>query len=1114
MPEKPNLQACLHMLLGLPRDNQTSPRRIDLYRCALGQLRRERAPELWATLQYELADHLVASSGPGRARDIEDAIRAYQAALEVWTRQGAPEKWALVLHDLGAAFRLRVHGDRRQNLERAIQLYRAALQVRTRQERPDGWAVTQLCLGIAHKDLPGDDRETNHARALDHYRAVLEVWSRPANPNGWARVQHNLGNLYAGFPGGDWAANLEQAAEHYRQALEIRTRAADPAAWAMTQTAMGNLYVERIEGDRAENLEHAIELYEEALEVRTECADPPGWAETQYNLAVAYRKRIRGDPADNQEEAIRGYKQALRVHTRDAYPLEWASATTELGLVYYRRLRGDRAENLERAIALFQQALEVRRREGLPEEWATTQLCLANAYCDRVRGDRADNLERGIEHFNLALEARTPGAFPYEWAMLQNNLGTAYWERVRGPRVENLDRAVDCFSRALKVHTPDAFPIDARRAARNLGRLFFEAGRWPEAHAAYTQAIQAARHLYRAAFTEAGRAAEIGENALLYAHDAFCLAHTGRADPALMQQAVLQMEEGKTRTLAERMQRGAVQLQKASPEDRAGYLALANRLKALEARQQVRGEEGRPLDTPSAYRKLAEEVKTTRHKLEALVQRLSGELSDFAPAALDLAAIQALARDEGTALVELCVTERGSVALVIGPQGDPEAVEIEGFTRGDLHRLMWETPPWAEAWLERHRHRDKDPAGWQAALAELAAGQGEYQAGWQIAYQLQHITAPDQAPGEPDWQAAHQAARRAWLDTIERVLAEVGRQLLAPLHATLQDQRLSRLILVPQGSLFLLPLHAVPLAENEPLRLLDCYTISYTPSAAVLKLCRDRLQSARGRRLFAVTNPTGNIAYAGSELRRIGPLFGEDRVVLERDQATRQAVLEGASGHAYVYFSCHGQYNWHEPMRSALSLAAHASDLADGLLTLAEIEEKLDLSQTRLVSLSACETGLSEATGPLAEEYIGLPAGFLLAGAPGVLAPLWAVSEVSTALLMERFYVNHLCGDPDQDTAARSPLPADEALRRAQIWLRDRVTNRQIADRCEARIQELDRAQQDVPEWLEQASQAYDQRSKHTPDGRPFAHAYHWAAFALSGAGPLPEQGREEDHSA
>jgi CHAT domain-containing protein len=158
------------------------------------------------------------------------------------------------------------------------------------------------------------------------------------------------------------------------------------------------------------------------------------------------------------------------------------------------------------------------------------------------------------------------------------------------------------------------------------------------------------------------------------------------------------------------------------------------------------------------------------------------------------------------------------------------------------------------------------------------------------------------------------------------------------------------------------------------------------------------------------------------------------------------------------------------------------------------------MSASRLVTLSACETGLTDVVKGNAEEYVGLPAGFLLAGVPCVMSSLWAVSELSTALLMERFYVNHLRGDPDEPMETRLPLSPVEALGRAQIWLRDKVTAQEVARLCDEQIEKLRGRKELVPRWLSLAWREYDWRARKALDDRSFAHPYYWAAFALSGA--------------
>jgi CHAT domain-containing protein len=85
----------------------------------------------------------------------------------------------------------------------------------------------------------------------------------------------------------------------------------------------------------------------------------------------------------------------------------------------------------------------------------------------------------------------------------------------------------------------------------------------------------------------------------------------------------------------------------------------------------------------------------------------------------------------------------------------------------------------------------------------------------------------------------------------------------------------------------------------------------------------------------------------------------------------------------------------------------------------------LRLAAVRLAVLSACETAV---IGPdLPDEVIALPAGLLQAGAAGVIAPLWSVPDLSTMVLMTRFY----------ELWRGDGLAPFEALRRAQQWVRD-----------------------------------------------------------------------------
>ena len=249
---------------------------------------------------------------------------------------------------------------------------------------------------------------------------------------------------------------------------------------------------------------------------------------------------------------------------------------------------------------------------------------------------------------------------------------------------------------------------------------------------------------------------------------------------------------------------------------------------------------------------------------------------------------------------------------------------------------------------------------------------------------------------------------------------------------------------VPHDAIHYLPLHALRLEGDY---LMERNPVCYSPSASVMRYCHSKRKGRRKNALILADSRADRpLWYAREQALGIGSLPGLEAEIYLGSKATKTLVkrklAEERGNVDILHFACHGYFDPRQALKSGIMLAPEEDEAAhpsvdDGNRWNLTAEEIFGLEmQADLVTLSACESGVNERrTG---DELIGLTRSLIYAGTPSVAVSLWAVDELSTDILMMKFYEFLLDGERNKV----------DALRESQRYLR-RITMAQAIEYIE-----------------------------------------------------------------
>jgi len=233
--------------------------------------------------------------------------------------------------------------------------------------------------------------------------------------------------------------------------------------------------------------------------------------------------------------------------------------------------------------------------------------------------------------------------------------------------------------------------------------------------------------------------------------------------------------------------------------------------------------------------------------------------------------------------------------------------------------------------------------------------------------------------------------RRLASERLARRARTIYDALLRPLERFCRGKRLA---VIPTSFLHYLPFQALHDGEKF---LIENWEIVYAPSLSILQSCLSRdISAPESALLVGVADHSAPLI--DTEIEKLAKLF-KTSIQLKGETATLENLRKNVEKADVLHLACHGKFRLDNPNFSALNLFKENLTVKDA--------RDLRL-QNKLVTLSACETGLNKIVS--GEELLGLTRGFLYSGASSLVLSLWTVSDQSTSDLMQRFYAGFLNG--------------------------------------------------------------------------------------------------------
>lgn len=886
---------------------------------------------------------------------------------------------------------------------KAEPLYQRALEIRKKALGGDHPSVAQTLNDLAVLYLRRGDTE----KAESLHRQALEIRERGlgANHLDVAASLINLGNLT--LDKGDYPSTET----FYRRALEIRERVlgADHLQVADSLNNLAILYSDDGDNSKAEPLyQRALIIYEKELP-----PDHPTVASILENLSILYYET--GDYA--RAEPLYRRVLATREKALGADHILVAASLTNLGSLQDEK--GDYAE----AEMLHRRALEIREKRLKADHPLIAQSLnkLGKVYYHKGEFAKAEALYQQ----SLAILEKSLGADHPNMADPLSGLANIYTDAGEYAKAEPLyQRALQIYDKMVGADHPNKVTL-----LTSLATLYAAKGNFSQAVTSQLRANTIAERNIALSLTTGSESRKLAYlNSLSEVYDRTLSLHTGSApdNKEAGELAVTAVLQRKGRVL-DAMSNSLATLHRRSSEQDRELLNQLNDKTARLARLVLNGPQKRSLvEHQGSITSLEEE----RERLESEVSRRSaGFYEPTEP--VTLRAVQA-AIPTDAALIELSAYH--PLALKAGSGKDTGKSHYVAYVLRRQGKVQWkelgEIKPIDEA-VEALRRALRDPTRTDVQeFARLVDEKVMKPLRALVGDATQLLISPDRTLNLIPFEVLVDEQKRYLVEHYSFTYLTSGRDLL-------------RLQVARQGK-------GTPLIIADPL--FGEPEIAQGKKAEVSKTKASPL--AKRRQSVTTGSDLSTLYFASlggtaQEASIIKTLFPEANVLT--GQQASESIIKRLSAPRLLHIATHGFFlqdtadtarsagqgatrgilanaRIENPLlRSGLALAGanlRGESGDDGILTALEASG-LNLWGTKLVTLSACDTGIGEVKA--GEGVYGLRRAFVLAGAESLVMSLWPVSDYVTREMMTAYY-----------KGLRQGQGRGEALRQVQLAMLSR----------------------------------------------------------------------------